>query len=283
LAERARSSSAAKPAGRASAGREARKNGFWHRPKLLDVASDVLLLFAAVGLGWAAVTWALSRPLFPLRELMVSAPPAQVTQAQLEYVARTAIHGNFFTARPDDVRTAFETLPWVRRAEVRRLWPDGLELSLEEHKAAAYWREAGNADDVSLVDTRGEVFLASSDATMPELSGPPGSAATVLARYREYSRLLEPLQARLVKLDLSARGSWEMRLDNGLVIVLGREEERVPLEARLKQFVAAWPRLHDEFGLKVARADLRYPDGFALTPKDNKAAVPQHMAGNNRK
>ena len=136
---------------------------------------------------------------------------------------------------------------------------------------------------MSLVDTRGKVFLASSDTTMPELSGPPGSAATVLARYHEYSRLLEPLLARLVRLDLSARGSWEMRLDNGLVIVLGREEERVPLEARLKQFVAAWPRLHDEFGLEVVRADLRYPDGFALTPKDNKAAMPQHAVGNDRK
>jgi cell division protein FtsQ len=248
----------------------------WHRPSLLDLVSDVLLLFAAIGLGWALVTWALSQSLFPLREVVLKTPPAQVTQAQLEYVARTAIRGNFFTARLDEVRAAFEKLPWVRRAEVRRLWPDALELNLEEHEAIAYWKTAGSGnDDVRLINRHGEVFAASSDDAMPEFSGPQGAAATVLERYAAYSETLEPLQTKLIKLDLSARGAWQLRLDNGLTIVLGRERERAPLDARLARFVAAWPRLQEKIGTQIVRADLRYSDGFALTPMDkpDNAAV----------
>ena len=271
------------PAGTALNARAARRGGFWYRPQLLNLASDALLLFAAIGLGWALVTWTLSRPLFPLRELVLLEPPAQVSQAQLEYVARTAIQGNFFTARLEDVRLAFEKLPWVRRAEVRRRWPDGLELRIEEHEAVAYWKNAGDTSgSVHLVNRHGEVFDASSDDTLPVFSGPQGSAAAVLAHYETYSKMLKPLRSNLVDMELSARGAWQLKLDNGMTIVLGRERESAPLDARLADFVSAWPRLREETGLRIARADLRYPDGFALIPMNNNTA-PQPVAGIDRK
>jgi len=263
--------SAAAPARKAGQRTNARDDrGLWNRPALLDLFSDVLMLFAAIGLGWALVTWFLSRPLFPLRELVVLTPPGQVTEAQLQYVARTAIRGNFFTIELDSVRSAFEKLPWVRRAEVRRRWPDGIELRLEEHQAVAYWTST-ESGDTRLVNRQGEVFTASSDASMPAFSGPQGSAATLLARYETYSGMLKPMGASLKGLMLSAREAWQLKLDNGVLIVLGREQERAPLEARLKRFVAAWPEVRDSIGLQVAVADLRYPGGFALTPID---AVP---------
>jgi cell division protein FtsQ len=65
-----------------------------------------------------------------------------VTPTQIEYAARSAVAGNFFTVNLDAVRAAFEKLPWVRKAEVRRRWPDGLELAIEEHVAAARWKQA---------------------------------------------------------------------------------------------------------------------------------------------
>ncbi|MCK9258540.1 MAG: cell division protein FtsQ/DivIB [Azoarcus sp.] len=267
----ARLRSAAAPARKAGRRTNARDDsGLWNRPALLDLLSDLLMLFAAIGLGWALVTWFLSRPLFPLRELVVLTPPGQVTEAQLQYVARTAIRGNFFTIELDSVRAAFEKLPWVRRAEVRRRWPDGIELRLEEHQAVAYWT-ATESGETRLVNRQGEVFTASSDARMPAFSGPQGSAATLLARYQTYSGMLKPMGASLMGLMLSAREAWQLKLDNGVLIVLGREQERAPLEARLKRFVAAWPEVQDSIGLQVAVADLRYPGGFALTPID---AVP---------
>jgi len=259
---------------RASSSRAKKPGGLWHRPPLLNLVSGVLLLFAVFALGWALVIWTFSKPLFPLRELVLSAPPSQVTEAQLEYVARTAIRGNFFTARLEEVREAFEKLPWVRHAEVRRLWPDGIALSLEEHEAVAYWKNTGDGGgDVRLINRQGEMFTASSDAVMPEFSGPQGSAASMFEHYEMYSRVLQPLQAKLVRMDLSARGTWHLWLDNGLSIVLEREQERSPVEARLESFVAALPHLQERLGVQIARADLRYPNGFALAPVNHKTGL----------
>ena len=273
MAERRRHPTATRAA---RAARAEKRGGFWHRPQLLNLASGMLLLLAVLMLGRALVVWTFTKPLFPLRELMLSDPPSKVTKAWLEYAARTEIQGSFFTADLEKIRLAFEKLPWVRHAEVRRLWPDKLVLSLEEHEAVAYWRNIGDGGgDVRLISRQGEVFSASSDAVMPEFSGPQGSAALMLEHYETYSRILQPLQAKLVRMDLSARGTWRLWLDSGLSIVLDREQERLLTGARLESFVAALPHLQDRLGVQIARADLCYPNGFALTPVklQNKAAV----------
>lgn len=265
---RARVSTAA-PRG-AARERAREERGLWHRPALLNLISDLLMLFAAIGLGWALVTWFLSRPLFPLREVVLISPAGQVTEAQLEYVARTAVRGNFFTIDLEDTRAAFETLPWVRRAEVRRRWPDGLELRLIEHEAAAHWTASENGD-ARLVNREGEVFTASSSDEMPKLAGPQGSSARLLVRYRELSALLQPMNLRLASVALSAREAWQLTMENGMVILLGREPDQAVLDRRLKRFVTAWPELQQHIGTMVAVADLRYPGGFALTPASGAA------------
>lgn len=259
-------------AGPQGAGRERARatGGIWERPALLNLVSDLLMLFAAVGLGWAVVTWFLARPFFPLREVVLLSPPAQVTTAQLEYVARAAIRGNFFTVDLEQIRADFEKLPWVRRAEVRRRWPDVLELRLQEHQAVAYWTTS-ETGDTRLVNRQGEVFVAASNADMPSFSGPQGSAPYLLARHEEFSRVLAPLGRKPVGVVLSAREAWHLRLDNDMVIVLGREQERASLLRRLERFVAAWPQAEEGIGVQVAVADLRYPNGFALTPADTLA------------
>lgn len=246
--------------------------GVWDRPALLDLVSDLLMLLAAIGFGYALVVWFVSRPLFPLREVVVLTPPGQVTTAQVEYAARSAIRGNFFSVNLEEVRTAFEKLPWVRRAEVRRRWPDAIELRLEEHQAVAYWT-VSDGDEVHLVNRQGEIFVAASNATLPGFSGPQGSASYLLARHREFSQTLEPLGRRLVGLWLTAREAWQLELDDGTVILLGRDQERAPIGSRLARFVRAWPEARDILRMEVAVADLRYQRGFALTPAgpDNAA------------
>ena len=242
-------------------------NGMWHRPELLNLVSDLLTLLGAIGLGWALMLWFVSRPLFPLSEVVVLSPLAHVTEEQLEYAARTAIDGNFFTVDLASMKAAFEKLPWVRKAEVRRRWPDALELRLEEHEAVAYWT-VSESGEARLVNRQGEVFVAASNADMPQFDGPQGSAGWLLARHAEFSDMLQPLGVRLVGLALSAREAWQLQLDNGMTIVLGREQDKSPLMDRLRRFIAVWPRVHEQIDIDIKTADLRYASGFALTPAD---------------
>lgn len=242
---------------------EAAEDGLWDRPVLMNLMADVLIVFAVAALAWAATAAFQRLPLFPLRQIVVTGQIQQVTPTQIEHAAHAALTGNFFTVELDEVRTVFEKLPWVRHADVRRRWPDTLELAIEEHVAVARWHRADG--ESRLVSDHGEVFAAASQQNLPNLTGPEGSAPQVLVRYREFELALAAIGRRQAALVLSSREAWQARLDDGTVLELGRDEVKHSLAERLARFIA-WYRPAIEV-TRIAEGgvvDMRYPNGFAL-------------------
>ncbi|HTY02901.1 MAG TPA: cell division protein FtsQ/DivIB [Rhodocyclaceae bacterium] len=251
---------------------EAAEDGFWDRPVLMNLVADVLVVFAVAGLAWAAATAVQRLPIFPLREVVVGGSLDNVTRSQIEQAARAAVSGNFFTIDLDDARAVFEKLPWVRQADVRRRWPGTLELSIEEHVAVARWRRTDG--ESRLVNDHGEVFAAASDKPLPTFAGPEGSSSEVLSRYREIGQALAVLGRKPDALVLSSREAWQVKLDDGVLIELGRDEAKHSIADRLARFVAYYrPALEKSRLTRVGAVDMRYPNGFALRPAavDNRS------------
>lgn len=251
------------PRHRRDAGARAASKGFWHRPDWMNLVSDVLLVMSSVLLTFAVLKVAVSMPLFGLREVVIVSPLSHVTTAQLEYVAESALGGNFFTVDLEKARSAFENLPWVRSAQLRRVWPGGVEVSLEEHVAVAYWSNA-ESGDTQLVNSFGELFDAAANDSMPVLSGPVESSRFMLQKMRRFNDLLQPINRKVLAASLSGRQAWQLKLDDGMVVELGKEQSRAPLEERLSRFVGLWPQLSDTLTRPVKVADLRYQSGFAV-------------------
>ena len=147
---------------------------------------------------------------------------------------------------------------------MRRVWPDGLEVSIEEHVALAHW------GDNALVDTYGERFDGHTDAKLPTFVGPPGSEADVTRHYRTFAALLAPIGDPLVRVVLTPRYAWQLGLRSGLRVMLGREAGELPVEARLARFVAVYPQTLGKMPQRHEYVDLRYPNGFALRVADMK-------------
>ena len=239
-------------------------DGFWHQPTLLNLVADVLIVAASVAFAWAAVIALQRLPFFPLREVHVLGDLSQVQRSQLQGAARGVVQGNFFTVNIDATRQAFERLAWVRRVEVRRQWPDSLELRIEEHVPVARWRGVG--DEPHLVNTHGEVFAGSIDLPLPLFSGPEGTATEVLGRYQEFEGALSKVGLHPRVLTLSAREAWQVRLDNGLLLDLGRDQAKLPLSERLARFTEHYPNAIKRSQMQAVAVDMRYPNGFTLRP-----------------
>ena len=240
-------------------------DSFWDRPTLIDLLADLLLLASGVLLAWAGVIALQRLPVFPLRQLVVAVPLNQVSRAQVEHTARTALAGNFFTVNLETAQAQFERMPWVRSASLRRLWPDGVELSVEEHRAAARWTPLEG--EARLVNSRGEVFLASTREVLPAFSGPEGSAPRVLARYQEFSDSLASIGRKPVAVQLSAREAWQLKLDDGVMLELGRDQPKHPLLDRLSRFTSHYAAVSSSAKNRlqaIGVVDMRYPNGFAL-------------------
>ena len=224
----------------------------WNKPQLMTAVSDLLYVAAAAALLVAAVVWGAQLPLFPLREVVVSSDLREVRRSELERSLAGRLRGNFFSVNLEALRLAIEQLPWVRRAEVRRIWPSRIEVNIEEHVPVAFWGQASG----QLLNSYGEVFAAAMSvppaATMPVLFGPPGIAAEVLGNYQQAEEVLRPIGRVPRALNVSPRLAVQLRLDNGMVVELGRQQPKTAVRERLERFVAHYPSV-----LAVARQRVR--------------------------
>jgi len=236
----------------------------WDNADMLNGCANALYALAAAALIAAGVYTAVHSPLLPLRQLALQGDLAHITREQAERAARAGAVGTFLSVDLDAVRRAFETLPWVRKVEVRRVWPDRIQVSIEEHVALARW--GADAPARRLVNIYGEVFTGElPDAVrLPQFSGPVGSALEVTRHYAAFRQALAPLQLEPRQVLLSPRYAWQLRLSNGLTLELGPDQLKEPVLQRLARFVAFYPQTLGRLNRRLEYADLRYPSGFAL-------------------
>jgi cell division protein FtsQ len=234
----------------------------WDNPRLLNVAAGVLVGLAALAFSLAVVVALVRSPWFPVRHVSLTHALQKTTKAQIEAATAGRIAGNFFAVSPAELRAALERLPWVRRAAVRRVWPDGLEVTLEEHVPLARW------GDDALINTYGERFFAPTEAQLPRFFGPAGAEREVALRYARFAQAIAPLGTRLERVVLTPRYAWQLRLASGLHIMLGRDGEVA--EARLRRFVEVYAGTLATSSKKHEYVDLRYPNGFAVRVPDAK-------------
>ncbi len=237
---------------------------------MMNMAAALVLLIALGVLAsgaWAAVKTSRS---FALRTIEVANPLTRTSLSSLRAVAAPRVAGNFFSLDMDKARAAFESVPWVRRANVRRVWPSGLEVTIEEHRAAAFW-DGGDGDD-RLVNEYGEVFDANlaevEDDGLPLLGGPEGTSRQVLTLHQRLQPLFAKLDTHIETLRVSRRGSWQAELNSGAVLELGRGSESgdtADVVARTARFVRTFAEVSTRFGNPdLKHVDMRHLNGYAI-------------------
>ena len=226
----------------------------WDKPQLLLWVANLLYALAALLLAYAVLFLVVHLPVFPLREVKVNGQLTHVTREQVQLIVKRELKGNFFTLDLEQAKSAFQKLPWVRSVSVRRRWPDRLEVAVEEHEALARW------GSMALVNTRGELFGAASGSDLPVFIGPGGSEKELAQRYGQFRQALQPIGLAPTQVVLSPRRAWQLRLDNGLTVELGREQ----VEPRLAKFVRVYGQTLAKLDRPVQYVDLRYPNGFAV-------------------
>jgi cell division protein FtsQ len=243
----------------------------WQDTKLLNATANVLFGLAAMLLLLAGVWLLINRPMFTLNAIQVeganSAVLKHVNPQIIRSTALDRIKGNFFTTNLDSIRRAFEMVPWVRKASVRREWPDRLIVTLEEHVPLGTWGEDGQ-----ILSVHGEVFTANlaeveEESKLLEFSGPAGSEKEVLAHYLTFCDWFKKIDLAPQTVDYSKRYAWQVTLDNGLTVELGREDNGRVLQERLNRLVEVYPELVSRLGKNIESVDLRYPNGLALRTK----------------
>lgn len=248
--------------------------------RLTNFIANTLAVLAVCAMLVGVVVWVAQRPYFAIARIQIE----PIQGAALNYVSAASVRatiaghlsGNFFSVNLNNARALIETVPWVRHAQIRRVWPNTLKVQLEEHQPLALWNEG------QMINTWGEAFTANlgelaDDANLAQLNGPVSSERLVVQRYAEVARWFAPLNLSVEEVSLSPRYAWEVKLSDGMHLNLGRDPAAdladphgragaLPFAARIERFVLAWPTLSQRLDSRaIESADLRYPNGFAIT------------------
>ena len=227
------------------------------------VAIGVIVLpVVAVLSGWIGVER------FPFRRLHVEGELTAADAAEVRQTLAPLTKRGFFATDLHKAQAALSALSWVAHAEVRKRWPDEIDIKIDAQRPFAYWGKTQLVSDKGILFPRADGVVLPKG--MPQLDGDPRSVADVLTLYAKSRELFAATGIGVNELTQDRRGSWSMVLSDGTQVVVGRNDA----EARIERFAGLMPRLVAQQGRPLQRADLRYTNGFALVwsgkPADTK-------------
>lgn len=184
--------------------------------------------------------------------------PEQVEQRIEPYVSTS-----FFRVDLEGLRNGLEELPWIAQVQVRRVWPDELEIELNEYLPIARW------GDTALLNNRGEAYEVEAIERyrqLPQLLGPERARQRMMQQYQVLSQMLRPRSFAVARLELRERGSWFATLEaraggQRIELLLGRDH----VVEKVRRFLTIHDKTLGDRIENIARIDLRYANGLAVT------------------
>ncbi|MDR9829456.1 cell division protein FtsQ/DivIB [Vibrio sp. FNV 38] len=205
----------------------------------------------------SVISWMWDEDRLPLSKLVLQGELKYVTAANVQSALSNLDHiGTFMSQDVDVIQQTVQTLPWVAQASIRKQWPDTIKVYLTEHTAEAVWN--GQA----LLNPSGEIFegdlgLLHDDAV--KLYGPISTQFEVMKTWHYLKPTFALLGLEITSLVLNERRAWQIILDNGMRLELGKES----LDERIDRFVSLYYQLGEK-ALRVSYIDLRYDTGAAI-------------------
>ncbi|RDX36262.1 cell division protein FtsQ [Kangiella sp. HD9-110m-PIT-SAG07] len=171
----------------------------------------------------------------------------------------------FFTLEMEQVEAKLVELPWVKTVQLRKVWPDTLQVSVAEHTPMAYWNDSG------IVSTEGEVFypVETPQDSWVKLSGPDSMAKDLTELLKLYQQQLLEKEMIIDRMELSQRGAINVVLTDGLEVRLGN----VHVEERIERFMQYIDSVKQQKKATLAYVDLRYQNGMAAQWVENETSV----------
>jgi cell division protein FtsQ len=245
----------------------------WNYPDRMQKISRFLFRCFTVMLVIGVLVWLSQRPVFELKQIQIEPVLGQtlkhINKPIVKQQVLETVQGNFFSVRLEDVKRGFESMPWVRHANVRRVWPNGLVVSIEEQKPFGTW---GGVDSHTLMNTYGELFSGrvseiGDDVRLIDFYGPSDASKEVMSLYEKASTWFQPWDLEIKSLALTERYAWHVKLSNGMKVEFGRDEESSDknlTEERVARLFKYWPQVQEKWGSRIDAVDLRYANGFAV-------------------
>ena len=162
---------------------------------------------------------------------------------------------------PADARQTLEAMPWIDRASVQKIFPDRVEIELEEHRPYAIWQTGQSFFVVNREGKKIVPYVPGRFDALPVVVGigAARTAATVIDDMESFPEL----RARVRAYVRVGSRRWDLELKNGVTVRLPEDK---PMEALAE--VVRLDRENTLLERDIAAVDMRLSDRVVvrLTP-----------------
>jgi len=227
---------------------------FW-----LGVSFFVLVIITIFSFSWFLNKKVSSEESTPVTSIVIGGEMPFTIRADIETAIESVNLGNFFNVDVNDVQEKVAELPWVYSVSVRKKWPNELKIYVVDQTPIALW----NGD--FLINQYGKAFQADTQrlqSPLPSFFGPEGSENIALDNFVNLSKLLKFSELSIDELVLTERHSWQLTLNDGVILNLGRENK----VERVQRFMDVYPEIikTKKENQQIDYVDLRYDTGLAV-------------------
>ena len=223
-----------------------------------------LVFFSTVVIGILMGSWLITEKVIaeegtPVTSLVITGEMPFTVRQDILIAIETIDLSNFFKVDVNDVQYQISQLPWIYSVSVRKKWPNELKIYVVDQLPVAQW----NSD--FLINNEGITFqadLSRIKTRLPQFYGPKGTELLALENFINMNRLLNFSEFSIDELVLSERFGWQLTLNDGVLLNLGRED-RVK---RIQRFMDVYPiiKKKKEDNQQINYIDLRYDTGVAV-------------------
>jgi cell division protein FtsQ len=181
-----------------------------------------------------------------------------ISKDEIKTVLQPLVKTGILAADMQAIHDAVAQLPWVETVSVKRVWPDAIDIRVHEKKPYVRWGMK------SLINEQGVIFTPNNMEqfqTLTLLSGPEKQQVKALEIMKGVKTALADQSMLMAEFDINDRGSWKIKLATGMEILLGRNDQLNKLQRFLKTLAVLGQERVDA----MAVADLRYPNGYAVS------------------
>lgn len=219
------------------------------------IGAILLILVATFQGNDSPDTW------FAIQKIEIEGDLQYATEEELRSDFSVLLGQSLLSVSLSDALAVVLSSEWVASAEIRKVWPNTLQVLVHEYSPLAYW------GDRQIISTSAEVIAPRKLPKLPltRLYGPDDSSDVVLEQFGLVSQVLTSTSLRVSTLTLEPRGAWSIIFTNGVKVKLGREE----ILERLQRFIAVYKSDLSGRIDQITSVDARYPHGVAVGWKKN--------------
>ena len=212
--------------------------------------------------GVASYRWIQNPQNMTIKTVEVAGKLNVLDKKQLQPVIEKYTKTNLYLLDAKSLEQALESNPWVQSASMTRIWPDKLVIKIHEQKPVALWGEDKMlAENGKIIDARLAVDkLPTGRDALPTLYSPNDNGRNMASGFLKIRQWMKGFPLKVVEFKEDMRGSWQVTLENGIILKVGREHHK----KRLRRFMVGYQESLQRIINTIKVVDLRYTNGFAV-------------------